>query len=174
MEVLCKEGAKRRRLADQKFIAEALVELVTDGLLTVSGGIYKMRSFSVSLSNDLAKLWPKILAQVSLPVARIPVVQDLSEAIGMPRRVLDKCLNEAVGIKYLVKVSEKRFFLPRTVSDLREKCISMGKSSSDGRFKVADFRDKTGIGRNAAVEILEYFDREQLTLRQGNYRMLRR
>ena len=37
-------------------------------------------------------------------------------------------------------------------------------------FSVADFRDVTKIGRNVAIEILEYFDNKGFTRRDGNSR----
>ena len=64
--------------------------------------------------------------------------------------------------------------MPEAVQDLREQCVSIAEECTNGRFTVRDFRDKSGIGRNAVVEILEYFDRERFTLRQGNHRVLRR
>jgi selenocysteine-specific elongation factor len=39
-------------------------------------------------------------------------------------------------------------------------------------LELKDFRDRTGLGRNAAVEVLEYFDARGLTKRSGNGRIL--
>ena len=44
----------------------------------------------------------------------------------------------------------------------------------DGVFSVADFRDASGIGRNAVVEILEYFDKVGVTRRHGQVRIVLR
>ncbi|MBK6661107.1 MAG: SelB C-terminal domain-containing protein [Proteobacteria bacterium] len=41
-----------------------------------------------------------------------------------------------------------------------------------GKFSAADFRDRAGVGRNAVIEILEYFDRIGLTHRSGDQRSL--
>ena len=35
---------------------------------------------------------------------------------------------------------------------------------------AADFRDAAGIGRNIAIDVLEYFDAKRLTRRQGETR----
>jgi hypothetical protein len=37
---------------------------------------------------------------------------------------------------------------------------------------VRGFRDETGIGRNVAIEVLEYFDSKGFTRRQGNDRII--
>ncbi|MEK7829421.1 MAG: SelB C-terminal domain-containing protein, partial [Deltaproteobacteria bacterium] len=40
--------------------------------------------------------------------------------------------------------------------------------------KAAEFRDVLGCGRKFAIELLEYFDKERITLRSGDYRVLRK
>jgi hypothetical protein len=41
-------------------------------------------------------------------------------------------------------------------------------------FSVIDFRDKTGIGRNLCIEVLEHFDGCGYTLRKENVRVIRK
>lgn len=42
-----------------------------------------------------------------------------------------------------------------------------------GSIKASEFRDILGCGRKLAIELLEYFDKERVTLRQGDIRTLR-
>ena len=42
--------------------------------------------------------------------------------------------------------------------------------AADGSVGVSPFRKEAGIGRNLAVEVLEYFDRVGLSRRDGNVR----
>jgi selenocysteine-specific elongation factor len=39
-------------------------------------------------------------------------------------------------------------------------------------FTAAEFRDASGSGRNVGIQILEYFDRQGLTLRKGDERLV--
>jgi selenocysteine-specific elongation factor len=50
----------------------------------------------------------------------------------------------------------------------------MADSSANGSITVKAFRDQTGIGRNVAIEVLEYFDGRGFTKRQGNDRVILR
>ena len=43
-----------------------------------------------------------------------------------------------------------------------------------GEVTLAGFRDAAGCGRRNAQALLEYFDREGLTLRRGDVRVARR
>ena len=44
--------------------------------------------------------------------------------------------------------------------------------SSGGMIKIAGFRNFTGLSRNQAIEVLEYFDRIGFTRRAGNARVV--
>ena len=47
-------------------------------------------------------------------------------------------------------------------------------SRARGEVTLAGFRDAAGCGRRNAQALLEYFDREGLTLRRGDVRVARR
>jgi selenocysteine-specific elongation factor len=38
-------------------------------------------------------------------------------------------------------------------------------------MSVADFKGLTGLGRKQSIPLLEYFDREKITRRQGDVRV---
>jgi selenocysteine-specific elongation factor len=44
----------------------------------------------------------------------------------------------------------------------------------NGEFTVKAYRDRAGIGRNAVIEILEYFDRVGYTRRLDQVRRIRK
>ena len=59
-------------------------------------------------------------------------------------------------------------FLPDQVELLKSHLQSM-----EGDFTVAEFRDATGLSRKYAVPILEWADKEGLTVRRGDTRRVR-
>ena len=65
-------------------------------------------------------------------------------------------------------------FLPQTVRELATVVDELIDASAGEGFTVREYRDRIGIGRNAVIEILEYFDRIGLTLRNGQVRLRRR
>jgi selenocysteine-specific elongation factor len=73
-----------------------------------------------------------------------------------------------------LRVSETRFFLPRTVSRLAGIAQALAAGSPGGRFTAAQFRDASGLGRNLAIDVLDYFDRNRYTRRVGDARMVLR
>jgi formate dehydrogenase major subunit len=48
-----------------------------------------------------------------------------------------------------------------------------GKKSGDSKITAAAFRDRIGTGRKLAIQILEFFDRTGITVREGDSRRTR-
>ena len=68
----------------------------------------------------------------------------------------------------LIRVSDDLVFLPEQIEVIRGHLAAMTSP-----FTVAQFRDKSGLTRKYAVPILEWADREGLTIRRGDERHLR-
>ncbi|MBI5888425.1 MAG: selenocysteine-specific translation elongation factor [Deltaproteobacteria bacterium] len=71
----------------------------------------------------------------------------------------------------VVKIKEGVYMSGKAVNDAKERLCA--HIMEKGPIKAAEFRDILGVGRKLAIEILEYFDRERVTLRQGDLRVLR-
>lgn len=63
------------------------------------------------------------------------------------------------------------FFLPQTLRSLAVIAAELGATDT---LTVAEFRNRSGVGRNLVVELLEFFDRIRFTQRIGNKRRLLR
>ena len=68
----------------------------------------------------------------------------------------------------LVRISEDIVYLPSQIEELKEHMSALGDE-----FTVAEFRDAAGLSRKYAVPVLEWTDKEGLTVRHGDVRSLR-
>lgn len=71
----------------------------------------------------------------------------------------------------LVKLKEGSYICASAAGRSRAALTELIKAK--GGIKAAEFRDVIGCGRKLAIEILEYFDKERVTLRNGDVRTLR-
>ena len=119
----------------------------------------------------------KLMQQIKPHLARAnfvaPRVFELMEHTSLPRSAMERLLRSNVNTGNLVQLSRNRFYLPETVKALRALIEGLLHETEGAGISVVEFRDRTGIGRNLCVEILEYFDQQGLTLRRGNIRRLR-
>jgi selenocysteine-specific elongation factor len=72
--------------------------------------------------------------------------------------------------KVLVKISEELVFHQAALLDLRHKIAAL--KAATPKIDVARFKDLTGVSRKYAIPLLEYLDRERVTRRVGDERMI--
>jgi len=71
--------------------------------------------------------------------------------------------------KLVVHIANHRFYLPDQLNTLAD---TVKRLAAEKPLSVREFRDATQVGRNIAIEILEYFDSRGFTRRQGNERII--
>jgi selenocysteine-specific elongation factor len=72
--------------------------------------------------------------------------------------------------KVLVKISEDLVFHRGALEDLRKRVLS--EKAKVSKIDVARFKDLTGVSRKYAIPLLEYLDREHVTRRVGDERLI--
>lgn len=102
-----------------------------------------------------------------------PRVFELMEITSLPKSTLENLLRANVNSGQLVHLSRNRFYLPETILALQAFIEVLIQETGTTGLSIIQFRDKSGIGRNLCVEILEYFDQQGVTRRRGNTRHLR-
>jgi len=70
----------------------------------------------------------------------------------------------------VTEVSQDEFLTQPAIAEIIDIIGELSRTATNGEFSAADFRDRLGVGRNVAIRILEYFDRQGLTARHGNVR----
>lgn len=93
------------------------------------------------------------------------------EKLGFGKDAIERVLKSLVQRKAVVKLSEGVYLSHEAVIEARQRLEDLLKEK--GHIKASEFRDALGCGRKLAIELLEYFDKERITLRQGDLRRLR-
>ncbi len=133
----------------------------------------------VSDSEDLERVGPDIAAsgrEVALPdSARAEwerARSELAAALAVPSVTELGLDSELLHLQLrrgeLVRVSDDLVWLPQQIDELRGLLESLPEE-----FTVAQFRDAAGLSRKYAVPLLEWADKEGLTVRRGDTRTLR-
>ena len=151
----------------------ALIDsLLAAGDMSRQNGLLRLKQHAVQRSAADEKLWARVHPQLDDAEGKVPVVHDLAKALSITPPLLQAHLQRMAAEGAVIKVSAKRYFLPETIARFREIVLELAQTLPDNVFSAADFRDKVGIGRNAVIEILEYFDRTGLTRRHGQVRLI--
>lgn len=153
----------------------ALVQrLLERGQLVRDGGLVRLPEHQAVTSSADRALWERVEKLLASEGTKPPVVHDMAEHLGVPFADLNKFLMNAARQGQVVRISDKRYFLPQVLADLVAIVEALVSADPDGQFSVIAYRDKAAIGRNAAIEILEYFDRVGYTRRLDQVRRIRK
>lgn len=159
-------------LAVPRRTGEALVAALCDaGTLARTSGLVHLPDHDASLSKAEARLWNDVetlLRDAGLPP---PLTADLAKTLDMVPKDLDKRLARLVHLKLLARPAKNRYFLTESVRELEALAAELAGAHTEG-FDAKTFRDASGLGRNLAIELLEYFDRTGYTRRVGDLRVL--
>lgn len=165
------ERGLRQRLLPGVFAA-VIETAVGAGRAVRDGAVLRLPEHAPRRSPADEALWKRVRPLLADDAQKAPVVHDLATLLKMTPALLDGFLLRAAKQGLVVKVSAKRYFLPEAMARFETAVRELAARPPRGQFTAAEFRDRVGIGRNAVIEILEYFDRIGLTHRAGDLRTL--
>jgi selenocysteine-specific elongation factor len=149
------------RVADP--VAARLVEeLVREGLVAREPTGLRLSSRRVEPGSLESEAWRRVRPLLERQALRPPTVAEMAAATGIGRARLVHALDRLARRGLVVRISDNRYFLPAPVKSLERMVLDMRTVTA------AAFRDRTGLGRGLAIELLEYFDRRRLTRRVGD------
>ena len=101
-----------------------------------------------------------------------PRDKELSEALGVGLAEVRAALKLLVADGRIAKVAEGLFFAVEHLDDLRARVIEHLERHE--KLTAQEFKTLTGASRKFTIPLAEYFDKEKLTMRVGDARVLRR
>jgi selenocysteine-specific elongation factor len=143
-------------------------ELVRDGAIVKEGMGVRLPDHQPRLQGPDAANWRKIEPMLIDGGLRPPVVVDIAREIGSEPRKVESLLVRAGRHGMVVRVSKNRFYPPSSLRALGEIAERVAADAADGMVTAAAFRDASDIGRNLAIEVLEFFDKVKFTRRVGD------
>ncbi len=162
----------RARFAPEfgKPLVEAVVqEAIADGALERWGTHLRLPGHRVALTSAEQALWERVAPLLDADQGKPARVFELAETLGMPPKEVEAFLLRASLAGLAVRVARNRFFAPAAV----ERMVSLARelaAESEAGFAAAQFRDRSGLGRNLTIEVLEFLDESGYTKRRGDLR----
>lgn len=161
----------RRYPAD--LITEATASLLRNGEVGQSGPHLRRQGHSARLPGSDEALWSRIRVPLEHSRFSPPRVRDLATAVNAAEDAVRDCLRRLVRIGHVIEVAHDHFFMRRAVVELAE--IAHHTAVEHGGVLATNaFRDRIGAGRKVAIQILEFLDKNGVTLRLGDGRVVRK
>jgi len=169
---LSKEELRERVFARAEALFEPLVaELVEEKELELAGDVVRRPGRIVTLSREeeeTRRIIEQAFAQAGLTV---PAVKDVLAKTAVEPKRAQKIVNILVREGVLVKVTEDLLF-HRAALERLTGLLGGYKQKKGERIAVPAFKELTGVTRKYAIPLLEYLDRQKLTRRVGDERVI--
>ncbi|MGH9611465.1 MAG: SelB C-terminal domain-containing protein, partial [Bryobacteraceae bacterium] len=149
-------------------------EFILDALLTRSktavaqGDLLRLASHRVALKSDEENATSKIEEAFRKAGLAVPSTAEALAKCGVEPARAKSLLQLMLRDRRLVRITEDLVFHPSAIENLR----GLLAAKKGVRFGVAEFKDWTGISRKYAIPLLEFLDREHVTKREGDERLV--
>jgi selenocysteine-specific elongation factor len=153
----------------------AIAALVEADLLRLDGAWLRLRDHEVTMSDVDEALWQHIAPLLEGNARfRPPRVRDIAGLLDEREEDIRRLLKLSGRMGLVHEVAHDHFFLRATITEMIGILSDMDAAFDSGWFIAARFRDRVDSGRKVAIQILEFFDRNSVTIRRGDMRRLNR
>jgi selenocysteine-specific elongation factor len=162
-----KQDLRGRELPDSPpFLIDAI--LAQEKQIAVEGENVRLASHKLVLKQDEEQARAAIERAFEQAGLAVPALPDVLAKSGVEAARARSLLQILLRDKRLIRVSDDLVFHHNAMQELR----AMLAAHRAARFNVATFKDWTGISRKYAIPLLEYLDRERITRREGDERVV--
>jgi selenocysteine-specific elongation factor len=148
------------------FLFDVLLAGAAD--LIAEGEIVRARSHRLVLRDDEAQARSKIEAAFESAGLAVPALAEVLAKSGVEAARARSLLQILMREKRLIRINDDLVFHHTAVEQLR----GLLAARRGQRFAVPAFKEWTGVSRKYAIPLLEYLDRERVTRREGDERLV--
>jgi selenocysteine-specific elongation factor len=163
--------AKSGRRVNQEIFRAALEHLAKENKLVLQGDAVTRAGAEVILLPEEQRAREQIENAFASAGLTVPPVKEVLTHLAVEAKRSEKLLQMLLKDKKLVRVSADLIFHAKALLEMRQKVAGYKKAKSE-RISVPAFKELTGISRKYAIPLLEYLDRERVTRRAGDERVI--
>jgi selenocysteine-specific elongation factor len=147
-----------------------LAKMSSEKKLEISGELVRLPGRGVVMKDEEAESKKVIETAFSSAGLRVPALWDVLAGLKIDKARAQKLVTLLLRDKALIKVSEELVFHRTALEELRRQLAAYKTKSA--KIDVAKFKELTGVSRKYAIPLLEYLDRERVTRRVGDERII--
>ena len=147
-----------------------LGSLARDKKLQVSGEIVHTAGKGVVLRDEEAESKAQIEQAFAEAGLKVPLLKEVLASLPVDKVRAQKIVTLLLRDRVLVKLSDDLVFHRNALDALRRQVVA--QKAKTPKLNVGSFKDLFGITRKYAIPLLEYLDRERVTRRVGNERVI--
>jgi selenocysteine-specific elongation factor len=148
----------------------ALDSLFRRKKLDAVDGLVRLSGRNVVMKDEEAESKRVIEQAFASAGLKVPALKDVLAGLTIDQARAQKLVALLLREKAIVRVSEDLVFHHSALAELRK--VIVAQKSKSAKIDVGTFKELTGITRKYAIPLLEYLDRERVTKRVGDARVI--
>ncbi|MBI4081741.1 MAG: selenocysteine-specific translation elongation factor [Candidatus Lambdaproteobacteria bacterium] len=173
-----REGMTRAELAGklslifgEREVGTILARLVKQGRIAQREQSYRLVGHEKSVSADQEALLARCIEIIQAGGMQPPRKSAVFDACHVDDKLGQRLVNLGTHSQRLVRVKDDLYYTPDTIASIESRLREYLHAHAS--ITVIDFKELTGVTRKHAVDLLEHFDAQHVTLRLENHRVLR-
>src|SRR5271157_3264723 len=167
---MSKEELRDRVNLGPEVFYSVLGKLAEEKKLEVAGELVHLPGRGVLMKDEETES-KKIIEQAFASAGlKVPSLKEVLAGLKVDKIRAQKIVTLLLRDKILIKISEELVFHQSALMDLRHKIAALKNTAP--KIDVARFKELTGVSRKYAIPLLEYLDRERVTRRVGDERVI--
>ncbi len=167
---ISREELRERLLLNADVLATVIESLVRSKKIEVTGEQVRLPGRGVVMKDEEAESKTIIENAFATAGLKVPALNEVLAGLKVDRARAQKIVTLLLRDKVLIKVSDDLVFHRDALAELRRRL--QAEKSKSPKMDVARFKEMTGVSRKYAIPLLEYLDREHVTRRVGNERVI--
>jgi selenocysteine-specific elongation factor len=167
---MSKEELRERVNLGPEVFYSVLEKLAEEKRLEVAGELVHLPGRGVVMKDEEAES-KKIIEQAFASAGlKVPSLKEVLASLKVDKIRAQKIVTLLLRDKVLIKISDELVFHQSALMDLRHRIAALKNTAP--KIDVARFKDMAGVSRKYAIPLLEYLDRERVTRRVGDERVI--
>jgi selenocysteine-specific elongation factor len=146
-------------------------QLALEKAVVRNGSLLRLPEHTITLGADEQRVVDQIKGLLAAHPLAPPDLKELDRAVGIGRTKLTEVMRVLEREGSIVRVGADLYFLTESLDEVRR--VLHEEFSERGNITPAMFRDHFSTTRKYTIPLLEYFDREGVTVRIGDARRLK-
>ena len=167
---VAREELREQTGASAEVFDAALAMLVRENKIEVAGDLLRLPGRGVVMKDEEAESKRTIEDAFASAGLKVPALREVLAGLKVDKTRAQKIVTLLLRDKVLIKVSDEMVFHRGALEELRRQVAAYKTKSS--KIDVAQFKELTGVTRKYAIPLLEYLDRERVTKRVGDERII--
>jgi selenocysteine-specific elongation factor len=165
-----KEELRASRWGHAELFDGVVAALLREQKLEASGELLHLPGRGVVLRDEEAESKSQIEQAFAKAGLQVPALKEVLASLPVDKVRAQKIVTLLLRDRVLVKLSDDLVFHRDALEALRQRIVA--QKAKTPKLNVGNFKDLFGVTRKYAIPLLEYLDRERVTRRVGDERII--